>query len=202
MFSVRGTDQVNIPVVGDLYNSEQGKTKGEIIGEILLYDTALSDTDVKGIEAYLMGKWIGRLPEGYADIRQATVTGTGTVQVAVGAQRPNFDRSFAGTVSIASDGDFSMTVDTESGKVMGAFDCPAATLALPASCSITVNFTRKPTSSMPTRDYVLVDCASGASGVAWTFNRGANAPSRGLFLTTGNKIVFRYVHPGTSISLR
>ena len=110
VFAVRGTGPVNAPFIGDLYNSEAGATKGEIIGEVLLYGTALSDDDVKGIEAYLMGKWIGRLPTGYADIRQATVAGTGTVEVAVGAQRPNFDRSFAGTVSIASDGDFSMTV--------------------------------------------------------------------------------------------
>ena len=202
VFTVRGTDTVNLPVIGSYHNSEKGEAKGEIIGEILLYSTALNDDAVKGIESYLMDKWIGRLPEGYADIRQATVAGTGTVQVAVGAQRPSFDREFEGTVSIASGGDFSMTVDTETGKVMGAFDCPAATLSLPASCSITVNFTRKPTSSMPTRDYVLVDCASGASGVAWTLNRGTNAPSRGLFQTTGNKIVFKYLQPGMSISFR
>ena len=95
-----------------------------------------------------------------------------------------------------------MTIDTDTGKVMGAFDCPAATLSLPASCSITVNFTRKPSGSLPTRDYTLVDCASGADGVAWTLNRGANAPSRGIFLRTGNKIVFRYMHPGMSVSFR
>ena len=157
---------------------------------------------MKGIEAYLMGKWIGRLPEGYADIRNATVAGTGTVQVAVGSQRPNIDRGFEGTVAIAAGGDFAMTIDPDTDTIMGALDCPAATLSLPSSCSITLNFTRKPSGTMPTRDYTLVDCASGADGVAWTLNRGANAPSRGIFLSTGNKIVFRCLHPGMSVSFR
>ena len=202
VFTVRATAAYNLPFIGCYSNTEGGKKNGEIIGEVLLYDTALSDDDVKGIEAYLMGKWIGQLPDGYADIRQATVAGTGTVQVAVGSQRPNIDRGFEGTVAIATGGDFTMTIDPDTDKVMGAFDCPAATLSLPASCSITLNFTRKPSGSMPTRDYTLVDCASGADGVAWTLNRGANAPSRGIFLSTDNKIVFRYMHPGMSVSFR
>jgi hypothetical protein len=149
-----------------------------------------------------MGKWIGQLPAGYADIRNATVAGTGTVQVAVGSQRPNIDRGFEGTVAIAAGGDFTMTIDPDTNKVMGALDCPAATLSLPASCSITVNFTRKPSGSMPTRDYTLVDCASGADGIFWTLNLGANTTSRCRFLKTGNKVVFRYVHPGTSLMIR
>ena len=202
VFTVRATGVRNLPFIGCYLNSEHGTKNGEIIGEVLLYGTELSDDQVKGIEAYLMGKWIGLLPDGYADIRNATVAGTGTVQVAVGSQRPNIDRGFEGTVAIAAGGDFSMTVDLDTGKVMGALDCPAATLSLPASCSITVNFTRKPSGSMPTRDYTLVDCASGADGIAWTLNRGANAPSRGIFLSTGNKIVFRYLHPGISVSFR
>ena len=201
VFTVRGTDTRNLPFIGCYNNTEGGKKNGEIIGEVLLYNTALSDADVKGIEAYLMGKWIGRLPEGYADIRNATVAGTGTVQVAVGSQMPRIDRGFEGDVSVA-DGAFIMIIDPDTDTIMGALDCPAATLSLPASCSITLNFTRKPSSSMPTRDYTLVDCASGADGVAWTLNRGANAPSRGIFLSTDNKIVFRYLHPGMSVSFR
>ena len=119
---------------------------------------------MKGIEAYLMGKWIGRLPEGYVDIRQSTVMGTG--------------------------------------KVTGALDCPEATLSLPASCSITVNFTRRLPNRMPSCDYTLVDCASGADGVDWTFISGANTTSRCRFLKTGNKVIFRYVRPGTTIVFR
>jgi hypothetical protein len=201
VFAVRGTGQVNVPVVGDLYNSERGASKGEIIGEILLYSTELSNDAVKGIEAYLMGKWIGRLPEGYADIRNATVAGTGTVQVAVGSQMPRIDRGFEGNVSVA-DGAFTMTIDPDTDTVMGALDCPAAALSLPASCSITVNFTRKPPKSMETRSYTLVDCASGVDGVDWTFNSGANTTSRCRFVKTGNKVIFRYVRPGTWILFR
>ena len=202
VFTVRGTGTRNLPFIGCYQNTEKGKKNGEIIGEVLLYDTALSDADVKGIEAYLMGKWIGRLPEGYADIRNATVAGTGTVQVAVGSQRPNIDREFEGTVSIAAGGDFTMTIDPDTGTVMGALDCPAATLSLPASCSITVNLTRRPPSGMASCDYTLVDCASGADGVTWTLNSGANTTSRCRFVQTGNKVIFRYVRPGTSIVFR
>ena len=203
VFTVRATAAYNLPFIGCYLNTEGAdKKNGEIIGEVLLYGTELNDDQVKGIEAYLMGKWIGQLPAGYADIRNATVAGTGTVQVAVGSQRPNIDRGFEGTVAIAAGGDFTMTIDPDTNKVMGALDCPAATLSLPASCSITVNFTRKPSGSMPTRDYTLVDCASDADGVAWTFNLGANTTSRCRFLKTGNKVVFRYVHPGTSLMIR
>jgi len=85
---------------------------------------------------------------------------------------------------------------------MGALDCPAATLALPASCSITLNFTRKPPKSKATCNYTLVDCASGASGVEWTFTTGANAPRKGLFIKSGNTILYRYFQPGTSILFR
>ena len=202
VFTVRGTEPYNLPFIGCYLNTEGGKKNGEIIGEVLLYNTALSDDDVKGIEAYLMGKWIGQLPDGYADIRQATVAGTGTVQVAVGSQRPNIDRGFEGTVSIAAGGDFTMTIDPDSGKVMGALDCPAATLSLPASCSITLNFTRKPPKSEETRTYTLVDCASGASGVEWTFTTGANAPRKGVFMKSGNTILYKHFPPGTLISFR
>jgi hypothetical protein len=203
VFTVRATAAYNLPFIGCYMNTEGASRKnGEIIGEVLLYGTALSDDQVKGIEAYLMGKWIGLLPDGYADIRNATVAGTGTVQVAVGSQRPNIDRGFEGTVAIAAGGDFAMTIDPDTDTIMGALDCPAATLSLPSSCSITLNFTRKPSGTMPTRDYTLVDCASGADGIFWTFNLGANTTSRCRFLKTGNKVVFRYVHPGTSLMIR
>ncbi len=202
VFTVRGTDTRNMPYIGCYVNTEgAAKKNGEIIGEVLLYNTALSDADVKGIEAYLMGKWIGRLPDGYADIRNATVAGTGTVQVAVGSQMPRIDRGFEGNVSVA-DGAFTMTIDPDTDTVMGALDCPAAALSLPASCSITVNFTRKPPKSMETRSYTLVDCASGVDGVDWTFNSGANTTSRCRFVKTGNKVIFRYVRPGTWILFR
>ena len=202
VFAIRGTGSVNAPVVGSYENSERGRKYGEIIGEILLYSTALSDGQVKGIEAYLMGKWIGRLPAGYADIRNATVTGNGTVSVAVGSQMPQIDKSFAGEVAVASGGNFEMTIETDTGDVRGALDCPAATLSLPASCTIALDFTDRPPMSMASRSYTLVDCASGASGVEWTFAPGANVPSRCKFLKDGNKISFRYFQPGFSVSFR
>ena len=202
VFTVRATGTHNLPFIGCFTNTENGKKFGEIIGEVLLYNTALSDDQVKGIESYLMGKWIGCLPEGYADIRQATVTGTGTVQVAVGPQMPRIGHGFEGTVSVAADGDFSMTVDVDAGEVFGALDCPAATLDLPANCSITLNFTSKPQSDLPAVSYTLVDCAAGADGVDWNLAVGANPPTRGVFKKTGNRIVYTCLRTGLTFIFR
>ena len=50
-----------------LHLTAAGKWIGEIQGEILLYSTTLTDDVRNGISTYLMGKWLGFLPEGYSD---------------------------------------------------------------------------------------------------------------------------------------
>ena len=168
---------------------------------MLLYSTELSDGAVKDIEAYLMGKWLGRLPEGYADIRLATVTGTGTVEVAVAAQMPKIGSGFEGTVEVA-DGAFVMNVDVANGTVSSTLDSPLATLDLPQDCSITLNFTERPPHPQSAVTYTLVNCASGMEGVSWTFTSGANAPSAGVFIKSGNTILYRYAPRGMVFSFR
>ena len=200
VFTVRGTAAVNTAVIGTYFSSEGGVEYGEIIGEMLFYSTELSDGVVKGIEAYLMGKWLGRLPDGYADIRKATVTGSGTVNVAVAAQTPRFDSGFEGSVNVA-DGAFRVIVDPATGEVTGALDCPNAALTLPAACSVTVDFTSRPAHSA-SGSYTLVRGASGMAGVAWTYTAGANAPSSGVFVNTGSAIVYRFAPRGAVFTFR
>ena len=200
VYALRGTGTYNAPFIGCYQNSEGGLKRGEIIGELLLYSSELSDNAVKGIEAYLMGKWLGRLPDGYADIRKATVTGSGTVNVAVAAQMPRFDSGFVGSVNVA-DGVFKVVVDPDTGLVTGALDCPNAALSLPAACSVTVDFTSRPAHSA-SGSYTLVRGASGMAGVAWTYTAGANAPSSGVFVNTGSAIVYRFAPRGAVFTFR
>lgn len=200
VFTVRGTGQVDTPVIGSYNNSHGAASKGEIIGEVLLYSTALEDEAVKGIEAYLMGKWLGRLPDGFADVRQSTVAGAGTVLISKGTNMPRIDGGFEGEVAVEADCALRMTIDVDVGTVIGAINCPNAVLKLPAEGSITLDFTRRPLNSEA--DYTLIDCASGIDKVNWTLTVGENAPKKGVFVKTGNKVVFRHLQPGFVLSLR
>ena len=202
VFTLRATAPYNSAYVGCYMNSEKGAPHGEMMGEMLFYSVALPDEDVLGIEAYLMGKWLGTLPSGFADLRGATVTGTGRVEVAQAAQRPNVDPSFAGTVAIAAGEAFKMTVDPETGRVAGALNCPKATLELPAACTLTLDFTALPNATGEVRNHMLVDCAQFAAPVAWTLVKGANVPRRGRFVQTGNQIAFRVSPAGFVVNIR
>ena len=83
----------NVPICYfGYYGGDQAATpNAEILGEILLYDTVLDDATRARIEVYLMNKWTGRLPAGYADFRAATVTGSGSVRVPNVANLPSFE---------------------------------------------------------------------------------------------------------------
>jgi len=72
----------------------------ECFAETLLYSTAVGDADRAGIESYLMLKWLDELPAGYADFRQATVTGAGTLVVPSLKYLPQLGAGFAGSVEL------------------------------------------------------------------------------------------------------
>ena len=200
VFTVRGTAGHDSSFVGCYWNTENGVPNGEIIGEMLFYSTALDESAVKKIESYLMDKWLGWLPQGYADIRKATVTGSGTVEAAVAAQMPTIGQGFEGTVKV-DDGAFVMTVDIASGAIYGSLDCPLATLDLPQNCSITLNFTEHPPKPQDAVVLTLVNCADGLDGVTWTFASGENAPD-GAFVKEGNKVLYRYASKGSIFLMR
>lgn len=107
--------------------TKKGNWNGEFQGETILFNSELEADVRNGINAYLMGKWLGRLPEGYADARQATIAGRGTVRVAKMEQRPRFADTFAGQISFAG-GVWSVMPNAD-GSVTGAIDVPDADLA-------------------------------------------------------------------------
>ena len=142
------------------------KSNGLIYGEVLMYDSVLDADVLANLEAYLMGKWTGVLPDGWSDLREATVTaGTGTV-TAPAAKMPAFGDGFTGTVSMP-DTSFTFTFDGASGTVPDAFVARGATLDLPSAVTVNVvctNMRRVAGTAVP-----LFDVAGFADNVDWTF---------------------------------
>ena len=145
---------------------------------MLLYDSELDADVLANLEAYLMGKWTGVLPDGWSDLREATVTaGTGMVS-AVAAKLPKFGDGFTGMVAMP-DAAFAFTFDGVAGVVDKPFVARGATLDLPAAVAVTVdcvNMQGAKATSVP-----LFDVAAFANPVAWTFT-ATNAGGKDLRL--------------------
>lgn len=155
---------------------------GEIIGELLFYGRKVAGDERKRIEAYLMGKWLGRMPEGCSDLSGMTVAGSGAVTSRTAARLPKFAADFAGTVSVTAS-TFDMTYD---GTLSGAVLAPAATLDCPASCKITIDFLTRPAKGR----YELVS-AQNVKDIAWTLETMGDVGNRRLELVvdeTANKV--------------
>ena len=142
---------------------------GEIQGEIIVYDCALGEADRKGVEAYLMWKWLGTARAGYSVMTNVTVSGEGRLNVESFAQMPKIGASFTGTLAL-SETSFDFTV-TAAGAVQGALSDISGTLELPASCTANVTLGQ----GVPAGEYALI---SGAitSGTDWTLNLVAPTP--------------------------
>ena len=188
-------------------NSNSRPEAGEIMGEILLYSTVLGDEVRTGVESYLMNKWLGTLPAGFADSRRATIDGTGDVIVPDAARCPQFAPTFAGSVTLGGDAAaFDFTIDPDSDTVANALNVPNATLTLPANCTGTVRFTRKPRGGTEGRVWTLVDCADYAGGeVAWTVSFADGTPSGRAVIRTsadGRKITVEVPPTGLTLIVR
>ena len=199
VFSFTTTADQNIGCFGNLYDTQKGVNYGEVFGEILLYNVELTGADRLAVEAYLMGKWCGTLPVGYSDLREATVTGGGTV-VAPAGKMPRLDAAFAGTARVTgSEAAFDVVIDPVAGTVTGALVAPNATLELPASATVNVTFTSKPIHGGAG---TLVDVGTMAPvNLEWTVNASVTgmsvvksvSPARVAIevLPAGTTIIFR-----------
>ena len=188
----------------DFYQNSQSsgstvKSNGSIYGEILMYDSVLDAGVLANLEAYLMGKWTGVLPEGWSDLREATVSaGSGTVTAAA-AKLPAFGDGFTGTVSVP-DTTFTFTFDGAAGTVSDAFVARGATLNLPSA--VTVNVVCTNMNHVVETHVPVFDVAGIANPVAWTFNiTGANG--RALALREGGgKLLLDVSPPGFRFVVR
>ena len=120
------------------YNAGGGEQAYEVLGEIILFNEILTDDTRSGIEAYLMKKWLGRLPPGYVDWTGATVGGAGTVSVERQGDLPTF-ADFTGTLDLGAEA-LSFTLDGATKTVEGAVDVGGATLKLAAQGTIALSF--------------------------------------------------------------
>ena len=203
VLSLTAAGNVSALCVDTYVNTESAngvlKQQGTVQGEMLLYDSVLDAEVLANLEAYLMGKWTGVLPDGWSDLREATVTaGTGTVS-AVAAKLPKFGDGFTGTV-VVPDTSFAFTFDGAAGTVTDAFIARGATLDLPAAVAVTVdcaNMQGAQATSVP-----LFDVAGFANSVAWTFT-ATNAGGKKLRLREeGGKLMLDLLDAGTMVILR
>ena len=208
VFTVRATEPVNAPFI-EYYNNSEGRSyeegKAGVIGEMLYYSTPLSDETVQGVEAYLMKKWMNRLPVGYSDVSDVTVSGSGTVSLSNVDMGLMFGSEFSGAVEVnGGQQRLDILIDPSSGIVSGSLVAPGATLDLPSSCVIKADFTSSPELPKERVEYVLVECASLVSDVDWTFEKGSNVSGRWSFVESesGNKVSLVFKPVGCRIIIR
>ena len=183
----------------DLYNSQTvDKQAYEMMGEILVYNEVLSDADRAKVEEYLNWKWLGVMPEGCNDFREATVTGTGAVSGAKLDDLPQFDASFAGSVRATDSGDFTVSVTPKTGAVEGARLTPEAELDLPAAATVTVRIVGRGTPK--NTPYVLLEGKSFVRATDWSLNIVSDRPGySGTLRVEGNRLLLDLCGPGLVI---
>jgi len=138
-----------------------GNKNRERLGEIILFETALSDSTRAGIEAYLMKKWLGKARAGYSDSTAASVSGVGSVLAAKPSQLPSFNPGFSGTVALSGTAfDYTFTTNASGAYVMSPVTVIPGTLSVAAAGTLTVHFAVKP----PAGTYPLVTCGAITGG--------------------------------------
>ncbi len=182
------------------YNAGGGEQAYEVLGEIILFNEILTDDTRSGIEAYLMKKWLGRLPPGYVDWTGATVGGAGTVSVERQRDLPTF-ADFTGTLDLGAEA-LSFTLDGATKTVEGAVDVGGATLKLAAQGTIALSF--KDGISKP-GSYTLASFGTlaepGISG--WTLPARTGDDKFKIGFTTENgRLVARVIPAGLQIIIR
>ena len=120
-----------------------GVVNQEILGEAIFYKSALGDDDRAEVEAYLMGKWLGKVPAGYVDFRGATVTGAGTVTAPDAEHLPQFGAGFTGDVAITSPS-LSFTVGAGATVADNAILLSGKSLSFPSATTVSLSFASRP----------------------------------------------------------
>ena len=120
-----------------------GAVNQEILGESIFYKAALDDGDRADVEAYLMAKWLGKVPAGYVDFRNVTVTGAGTVTAPDAEHLPQFGAGFTGGVAISSSS-LSFTVGAGAAVADNAILVPGRPIAFPAATAVNLSFASRP----------------------------------------------------------
>ena len=202
VLSLTAAGDVSAMCVDTLYSTESSngtvlRSYGIIHGEMLMYDSELDANVLANLEAYLMGKWTGVLPDGWSDLRGATVTGGAGTVTAPFAKLPAFGDAFTGTIAMP-DAAFTFTYDgSAENPVLDAFVARGATIDLPAAVTVTVNC-----SNVHGASATLFDVAAFANPVEWTLVANG-AGDKNLVLREDNgKLMLDVVPTGLLIIVR
>ena len=167
----------------------------EIMGEWLLYNKTLDDATRGAIEAYLMNKWLGKLPAGYADFRSASVTGAGVVAVEGPEFLPELAAGFTGTVEFSRTV-WNFTLGNDLNAVGGGVDLSGHVLSLPPA--VTLNFSTR--GSAPGL-HPIFRCESLASETEFTVGM-VDGREKITIVTAGSVVYAKCDKPGIKIIVR
>lgn len=156
VFAFSTTADLNFGFQGYYGNSDSGRKYGEILGESLYFGRELTDDERNAVTSYLMWKWLGKVPAGYAMFGDAELAGSGTITGVTQAALPKLAAGFNGTVEL-SDASCEFQLTSPDETVGGAIIAPAATLKLPATISLKFNGV---TNKLNPGEYVLFDVAT------------------------------------------
>lgn len=148
-----------------LTEAEPHTDVGEIEGEVMVFNKKLAEADRQQVEAYLMYKWLGMVPNGspYAQTGNLTVSGDGLVKVADAAGLPSFDTDFVGTAIVTETAELAASIAADG--AVTPVELPK--VELPATAKLTVTF---PTGRPERGWYTVVTAAGGLDRTAWTFD--------------------------------
>ena len=179
-----------------------GNLNRERLGEIICFESALSDATRASIEAYLMKKWLGKARDGYSDITAATVSGSGTLQASKPSQLPSFDAGFSGTVALSGTAfDFTLTTNAVGAFVVIPTTVIPGSLSVADTGTLTVHLAVVP----PADAYPLITCGSvaGAGFAGWSLVTDGELPAGTVALKTSSTgVTLIVVSPGTLFLLQ
>lgn len=154
------------------------KPNQEVIAETLFYTNSFTAEVRAGIEAYLMAKWLGKVPAGFADFRNVTVTGDGVVIAPDVDHLPAFGAGFTGSVALSA-GALSFAFDGSSTVASNALSLPGTSIAFPAEVAVNLSFASRPS---PGVRYKLIEGDIDVSATAFTLGTVSGAGNRSLSL--------------------
>ena len=141
VFAFNMADAASAPkvkTVGTFISSGQTAISNpEILGEFILYSKTQTEETCRRISAYLMAKWLGRLPEGFNDFHRATVTGAGVLTAEGPEYLPVLGDGFTGSVELTRTA-WNFGLKKAVGETDGLVDLSGRALKLPAQVTINV----------------------------------------------------------------
>lgn len=189
---------VAVKMFGYSGTTESTSVNPEIMGEWLLFSKTLDDADRRGIEAYLMKKWLGRQLDGYSDFRDMTVVGDGVLVVDDVRHLPALSAAFTGTVELTGN-TLSFTLPVNGGDAaVDAVDISGQSVALPGVVTVNVNM-----AGAKSGTYRLLRAGQFAGETVFALGTVAGQGNKRVELVVSDTEVAVRVHPqGFLLSIR